>query len=65
MPADNGTYPKVEVQWLNQVQFFYQSLCLVESKVFRNRQLRVAAKRCTAFERNVLDTESSNKKDEL
>jgi hypothetical protein len=41
----NSTYPKVAVQWLNQALCFYQSFCLVDSKVFRNRHLRVAAKR--------------------
>ena len=41
----NSTYPKVAVQWLNQVQCFYQSLCLVDSEVLRNRHLRVAANR--------------------
>lgn len=41
----NSTYPKVAVQWLNQALCFYQSLCLVDSKVLRNRHLRVAAKR--------------------
>jgi len=41
----NSTYPKVAVQWLNQVLCFYQSLCLVDSEVLRNRYLRVAAKR--------------------
>jgi len=44
--AANSTYPKVAVQWLNQALCFYQSLCLVDSKVLRNRHLRVAAKRC-------------------
>ena len=43
--AGNSTYPKVAVQWLNQALCFYQSLCLVDSEVFRNRHLRVAAKR--------------------
>jgi hypothetical protein len=28
---------------------FYQSLCLVDSEVLRNRHLRVAAKRYAAF----------------
>jgi len=42
----NSTYPKVAVQWLNQALCFYQSLCLVDSEVLRNRHLRVAAKRC-------------------
>jgi hypothetical protein len=41
----NSTYPKVAVQWLNQVLCFYQSSCLVDSEVLRNRHLRVAAKR--------------------
>jgi hypothetical protein len=44
-PAGNSTYPKVAVQWLNQALCFYQSLCLVDSEVLRNRHLRVAAKR--------------------
>jgi hypothetical protein len=43
--AYNSTYPKVAVQWLNQALYFYQSLCLVNSEVLRNRHLRVAAKR--------------------
>ncbi len=41
----NSTYPKVAVQWLNQAVCFYQSFCLVDSEVLRNRHLRVAAKR--------------------
>ena len=44
--SHNSTYPKVAVQWLNQALCFYQSLCLVDSEVLRNRHLRVAAKRC-------------------
>jgi hypothetical protein len=44
-PAGNSTYPKVAVQWLNQALCFYQSFCLVDSEVLRNRHLRVAAKR--------------------
>jgi len=43
--CDNSTYPKVAVQWLNQVLCIYQSFCLVDSEVLRNRHLRVAAKR--------------------
>jgi len=42
----NSTYPKVAIQLLNQALCFYQSLCLVDSEVLRNRHLRVAAKRC-------------------
>ncbi len=41
----NSTYPKVAVQWSNQALCFYQSLCLVDSEVLRNRHLRVAANR--------------------
>jgi len=44
-PAPNSTYPKVAVQWLNQALSFFQSLCLVDSEVLRNRHLGVAAKR--------------------
>ncbi len=45
MPAGNSTYPKVAVQWLNQALCFYQSFCLVDSEVLRNRHLRVATER--------------------
>ncbi len=41
----NSTYPKVAVQWLNQALCIYQSFCLVDSEMLRNRHLRVAAKR--------------------
>ncbi|TAH22954.1 MAG: hypothetical protein EAZ08_00060 [Cytophagales bacterium] len=41
----NSTYPKVAVQWVNQALCLYQSFCLVDSEVLRNRHLRVAAKR--------------------
>jgi len=41
----NSTYPKVAVQWLHQALCFYQSLCLADSEVLRNRHLRVATKR--------------------
>ncbi len=44
-PTANSTYPKVAVLWLNQALCFYQSLCLVESEVLRNRHLRQAQKR--------------------
>jgi hypothetical protein len=50
-PAANSTYPKVAVQWLNQALCFYQSSCLVDSEVLRNRHLRVAANRCSTFKR--------------
>ena len=52
--AYNSTYPKVAVQWLNQALCFYQSLCLVDSEVLRNRHLRVAAKRCASAKKTTL-----------
>ncbi len=44
-PVANSTYPKVAFHWLNQALCFYQSFCLVNSEVLRNRHLRVVAKR--------------------
>ena len=44
-PAPNSTYKKLAVQWLNEVQFFNQTLMQVDSFVLRNRQLLIAAKR--------------------
>ena len=44
-PAGNSTYKKLAVWWLNEALCIYQSLCLVDSEVIRNRHLRVAAKR--------------------
>ena len=41
----NSSYPKVAVQCLNQALCSYQSFCLADSEVLRNRHLRVAAKR--------------------
>jgi len=47
--AYNSTYKKLAVQWINEVQFFNQTLVQVESFVLRNRQLLIAAKRYRAF----------------
>ena len=58
--AYNSTYPKVAVQWLNQALCFYQSLCLVDSEVLRNRHLRVAAKRCTQAKNDSANKEKIN-----
>jgi hypothetical protein len=41
----NSTYSKVVVQWLNQAFCIYQSFCLVDIEVLRNRHLRIAANR--------------------
>ncbi len=43
--ATNSRLPQWGLTWLNQVQCFYQSLCLVDSFVLRNPPLRQAAKR--------------------
>ncbi len=43
--ADNSRLPQWGMTWLNQVQCFYQSLCLVDSEVLRNPLLRQASKR--------------------
>jgi hypothetical protein len=40
--AANSRLPQWGLTWLNQVQCFYQHLCLVDSEVLRNRHLRVA-----------------------
>lgn len=48
-PATNSTYPKVAIKWLNQMQCFYQSLCLVDSESSRNRNLQVATNRYASY----------------
>jgi len=44
-PTANSRLPQWGLTWLNQVQCFYQHLCLVDSEVLRNPPLRQAAKR--------------------
>ncbi len=39
----NSRLPQWGLTWLNQVQCFYQSFCLVDSEVLRNPPLRLAA----------------------
>jgi hypothetical protein len=41
----NSRLPQWGMKWLNQVQCFYQHLCLVDSEVLQNPPLRQAAKR--------------------
>jgi len=43
--ADNSTYNKLAVQWLNEALCFVSSFVVADSFVLRNRQLLVAAKR--------------------
>ena len=50
-PAGNSTYKKLAVQWLNEVQFFNQTIVQVESFELRNRQLLIAAFRYHTFEK--------------
>jgi hypothetical protein len=40
-----STYNKLAFQWLNQALCFYQSFCVGNSEVLRNRHIRVVAKR--------------------
>ncbi len=47
--TQNITYPKVAGHWLNQALCFYQSFCLVDSEVLRNRHLRVVANSDSPF----------------
>jgi hypothetical protein len=46
-PADNSTYKKLAVQRLNEALCFVSSSVVADSFRLRNRQLLVAAKRCT------------------
>jgi len=47
-PAHNRTYKKLAVQWLNEALCFVSGFVVADSLVLRNRQLLVAANRCTA-----------------
>ena len=43
----NSTYKKLAVQWLNEALCFVSSSLVADSFRLRNRQLLVAAKRCS------------------
>jgi len=58
-PAYNSTYKKLAIQWLNEVQFFNQTLVQVESFVLRNRQLLLAANRYASCFRRKHSLESA------
>lgn len=49
------------VRWLIQALYFYQSLCLVDSEVLRNRHLRVAAKRYASFYRRTRENQNQKR----
>ena len=50
----NSRLPQWGLTWLNQVQCFYQHLCLVDSEVLRNPPLRQAVKRCIQAKTEIL-----------
>ncbi len=52
-PACNSTYKKLAVQGLNEALCFVSTSVVADSLRLRNRQLLVAAKRSTPFERNI------------
>jgi len=49
MAADNSTYPKAGVKWLNRALCFYLSSLFIDSFWFQNPRLRVAAPRYALF----------------
>ena len=49
--ADNSTYKKLAVQWLNEALCFVSSSVVADSFRLRNRQLLVAAKRYAQLKR--------------
>ena len=55
--AANSRLPQWGLTWLNQVQCFYQSLCLVGSEVLQNPPLRQAAKR---YQQGEADTQQKS-----
>jgi len=55
-PATNSRLPQWGQTWLNQVQCFYQHLCLVDSEVLRNPPLRQAANRYQQGEESITKT---------
>ena len=56
-PTANSRLPQWGLTWLNQVQCFYQHLCLVDSFVLRNPPLRQAAKRYNLLLRFVIQVQ--------
>jgi len=53
-PAGNSRLPQWGLTWLNQVQCFYQYLCLVDSVVLRNPALRQAPNRYLQAEKTIV-----------
>jgi hypothetical protein len=57
-PAHNSSYKKLAVQWLNEVQFFYQTFVQIDSFVLRNRQLLIAANRYGQVKKTTCKTDT-------
>lgn len=53
----NSRLPQWGLTWLNQVQCFYQHLCLLDSEVLRNPPLRQAANRYRQAWKNALKSQ--------
>jgi hypothetical protein len=47
----NSTYKKLAVQWLTEALCFVSSFVVADSFRLRNRQLLVAAKRCSTLKK--------------
>ncbi len=47
----NSTYKKLAVQWLHEALCFVSSSVVADSFCLRNRQLLVAAKRCSTLKK--------------
>jgi hypothetical protein len=63
--SDNSTYNKLAVQWLNEALFFVASSVVADSFRLRNRQLLVAAKRCTSYLINDIKRENGEVENRL
>jgi len=55
--AYNSTYKKLAVRWLNEALCYVSSSVVADSFVLRNRQLLVAAKRYTSYQKILLPGE--------
>ena len=45
----NSTYKKLAVQWINEALYFVSSSVVADNLRLQNRQLLIAAKRCSAI----------------
>ena len=63
--AANSTYKKLAVQWLNEALCLVSSSVVADSFRLRNRQLLVAAKRCTPYLINDIKRENGEVENRL